>query len=81
MDPEQNAEFRDHYLEVSYDLSQVMFITTANLLDPIPAPLRDRMEIINLSGYTEGEKIAIARGYLIPRQLRENGLRASEVCI
>ena len=79
LDPEQNAEFRDHYLEVSYNLSQVMFITTANLLDPIPGPLRDRMEIINLSGYTEGEKIAIARGYLIPRQLRENGLRASEV--
>lgn len=79
LDPEQNAEFRDHYLEVSYNLSQVMFITTANLLDPIPGPLRDRMEIINLSGYTEGEKIAIARGYLIPRQLRENGLRSSEV--
>lgn len=79
LDPEQNAEFRDHYLEVSYDLSQVMFITTANLLEPIPGPLRDRMEIIFLSGYTEGEKIAIARGYLIPRQLRENGLRSEEV--
>jgi ATP-dependent Lon protease len=79
LDPEQNAEFRDHYLEVSYNLSQVMFITTANLLDPIPGPLRDRMEIINLSGYTEHEKIAIARGYLIPRQLKENGLRTSEV--
>jgi ATP-dependent Lon protease len=79
LDPEQNAEFRDHYLEVPFDLSQVMFITTANLLDPIPSPLRDRMEIIFLSGYTEGEKIAIARGYLIPRQLRENGLRLSEV--
>jgi len=79
LDPEQNAEFRDHYLEVSYNLSQVMFITTANLLDPIPGPLRDRMEIINLSGYTEHEKIAIARGYLIPRQLRENGLRETEI--
>lgn len=79
LDPEQNAEFRDHYLEVAFDLSQVMFITTANLLDPIPGPLRDRMEIIMLSGYTEREKIAIARGYLIPRQVRENGLRTDEV--
>ncbi len=79
LDPEQNIEFRDHYLEVSFDLSQVMFITTANLLEPIPAPLRDRMEIINLSGYTEKEKIAIAQGYLIPRQLRENGLRVAEI--
>jgi ATP-dependent Lon protease len=79
LDPEQNAEFRDHYLEVSYDLSQVMFITTANLLEPIPGPLRDRMEIITLSSYTEGEKIAIAKGYLIPRQVRENGLRTDEI--
>jgi ATP-dependent Lon protease len=79
LDPEQNAEFRDHYLEVSYDLSQVMFITTANLLEPIPGPLRDRMEIITLSSYTEGEKIAIAKGYLIPRQVRENGLRTEEI--
>lgn len=79
LDPEQNAEFQDHYLEVAFNLSQVMFITTANLLDPIPGPLRDRMEIINLSGYTEQEKIAIAQGYLIPRQLKENGLRTSEV--
>jgi ATP-dependent Lon protease len=79
LDPEQNVEFRDHYLEVPFDLSQVMFITTANLLDPIPGPLRDRMEIIFLSGYTEKEKIAIANGYLIPRQVRENGLRMQEV--
>lgn len=79
LDPEQNVEFRDHYLEVGFDLSQVMFITTANLLEPIPAPLRDRMEIIMLSGYIESEKIEIAKGYLIPRQLRENGLRRKEV--
>jgi ATP-dependent Lon protease len=80
LDPEQNAEFRDHYLEVAYDLSQVMFVTTANLMEPIPPPLRDRMEIIYLSGYTEGEKSAIAKGYLIPRQVRENGLRQDEIC-
>lgn len=79
LDPEQNSEFRDHYLEVPVDLSQVMFITTANLLEPIPAPLRDRMEIIFLSGYTESEKVAIANGYLVPRQLIENGLRPQEV--
>ena len=79
LDPEQNTEFRDNYLEVAYDLSQVMFITTANTLETIPSPLRDRMEIISLSGYTEGEKIAIAKGYLIPRQIRENGLRSEEI--
>jgi ATP-dependent Lon protease len=79
LDPEQNSEFRDHYLEVAFDLSQVMFITTGNLLEPIPRPLQDRMEIIQLSGYTESEKIEIAKGYLIPRQLRENGLRTEEV--
>jgi ATP-dependent Lon protease len=79
LDPEQNREFRDHYLDVPFDLSRVMFITTANWLDTIPAPLRDRMEILKLSGYTETEKAHIAQGYLIPRQLRENSLRPSEL--
>jgi ATP-dependent Lon protease len=79
LDPEQNFEFRDNYLEVAFDLSQVMFITTANQLDTIPAPLRDRMEIIEISGYTENEKTEIAKGYLIPRQLRENGLLEKEL--
>jgi ATP-dependent Lon protease len=79
LDPEQNSEFRDHYLEVAFDLSQVLFITTANSLETIPGPLRDRMEIIQLSGYTDREKIAIAQQYLIPRQIRENGLHTDEV--
>ena len=79
LDPEQNNEFRDHYMDVAFDLSEVIFITTANELEPIPAPLRDRMEIINLSGYTEQEKIAIATQYLVKRQTKENGLREEEV--
>jgi ATP-dependent Lon protease len=79
LDPEQNREFRDHYLDVPFDLSQVMFVTTGNLLDPIPGPLRDRMEILQLSGYTEGEKVRIAQGYLVPRQRRENGLHSDEI--
>ena len=79
LDPEQNSEFRDNYIEVAYDLSQVFFITTANTLETIPGPLRDRMEVIFLSGYTESEKVSIAKGYLIPRQIRENSLRDKEV--
>src|SRR5690606_13015108 len=79
LDPEQNSQFRDHYLDVPFDLSQVMFITTANMLEPIPGPLRDRMEILQLSGYTDNEKVRIAQEYLVPRQIRENGLRPEEI--
>ena len=79
LDPEQNSTFRDNYLGVPYDLSRVAFIATANMLDTIPGPLRDRMEIIGLAGYTENEKLQIARRYLVRRQLDANGLRADQV--
>ena len=79
LDPEQNATFRDNYLDVPFDLSKVLFICTANMLDPIPEPLRDRMEIIELQGYIEDEKVHIAYRYLIPRQIEENGIKPDQI--
>jgi ATP-dependent Lon protease len=79
LDPEQNMNFRDHYMNVSFDLSNVMFIATSNVLEQIPAPLRDRMEIINLSGYTQEEKVAISKKYIIPKQMDENGITEKHI--
>jgi ATP-dependent Lon protease len=81
LDPAQNSSFRDHYLDLPFDLSEVMFIATANMLDPVPTPLQDRMEVIQLAGYTMDEKLHIARKYLVPRQLEANGLKASQVVL
>jgi ATP-dependent Lon protease len=79
LDPEQNKEFSDHYLEVPFDLTDVLFITTANTIDPIPRPLRDRMEIVFMSGYTEEEKMGIVKGYLIPKEIEKHGLKKEMV--
>ena len=79
LDPEQNKEFRDHYLNVPFDLSNVMFIATSNVLEQIPGPLRDRMEVLNLSGYTQEEKVAISKKYLVPKQMEENGITEEHI--
>ncbi len=81
LDPQQNFAFRDHYLEVPIDLSKILFVTTANVLDTIPGPLRDRMEIVHIPGYTQAEKVNIARRYLLPRQKTENGLQDGDIAI
>jgi ATP-dependent Lon protease len=79
LDPEQNHSFRDHYLDLPFDLSNVMFVTTANNLDTVPGPLRDRMEVIQLAGYTQAEKLEIAKRYLVPRQIERNGLTSRQI--
>src|SRR4029077_17546116 len=79
LDPAQNDSFRDHYLDLEFDLSEVLFIANTNILDPVPVPLQDRMETIELAGYTLAEKRHIARRYLVPRQIEANGLKPSQI--
>ena len=81
LDPEQNSTFRDHYLDVDFDLSKVMFIATANMLETIPSPLLDRLEVLQLPGYSEEEKTQIAQKYIIPKQLEAHGLEAKDLAI
>lgn len=81
LDPEQNANFLDHYLDVPVDLSKVLFICTANVVDTIPEPLRDRMEMIDMSGYVAEEKLAIAKQYLLPQAMKDSGLKDSNIGI
>ena len=81
LDPEQHSSFRDHYLDLPYDLSKVLFICTANTLDTIPGPLLDRMDVIQLSGYTHEEKLGIAKRYLVPKQIEAHGLKKSRIAI
>src|SRR3989337_389240 len=79
LDPEQNSAFTDHYINLPFDLSKVFFITTANILDDIPSPLRDRMEVIEISSYTQEEKLIIAKEYLLPKQLAANGISEKDL--
>src|SRR5262249_61120366 len=81
LDPAQNDSFTDHYMGVPFDLSEVLFIATANFIQNIPAPLLDRMETVNFAGYTESEKLQIAKNYLVPRQVRENGLSPDQITL
>lgn len=81
LDPEQNANFLDHYLDVPVDLSKILFICTANIIDTIPEPLRDRMEMIDMSGYVAEEKLAIAKQYLLPQAMRDSGLKNDNIKI
>src|SRR5256885_9691060 len=78
LDPEQNFSFRDHYLNLPYDLSNVMFVATANLMDTVPSALRDRMEVLQLAGYSQEEKLQIAKNFIVNKQIEENGLKIED---